>query len=147
MAPVQLLVLGQPLPDDGLAAELDALRETDGVRLLDFQAVRKDADGDAELVPPAELRLPDAPAEGAMVRALLGTGVGIPDPRRYLADGGWYWFLDDQIPPLGTAVVVLLEHRWSEALAQALTARGGALLHDAWVHPSDLPRPMTTRNG
>lgn len=145
MAPVQLLVLALPLPDDALAAELTALHDGEGVRLLDFLAVRKDAGGDAVLVPPGDVRLPPAPADGTLVRALLGAGTGVPDPRRYLTDGGWYWFLDDHLPPRTTTLVVLVEHHWAAPLARALTVRGGTLRHDAWVHPGDLP--TITRDG
>jgi len=147
MIPVQLLVIGQVRPDDTLAAALDGLREGAGVRLLDYQAVHKDVDGDVVFVPCDELRLPCAPAGGSMVRALLGTGRSVPDPRRYLTDGDWYWFLDDHIPPATTALLLLVEHLWAAPLARALSVRGAALLHDAWIHPGDLGRAKTTRNG
>lgn len=147
MTPVQLLVIGRPSPDDTLAAALDGLRAGEAVRLLDYQAVHKAADGDVRFVSPAELSLPCAPADGSVVRALLGTGKSVPDPRRYLTDGDWYWFPDDQIPPLTTTLLVLIEHRWAAPLARALTVRGGALLHDAWIHPSDLGSAKSTHNG
>ena len=148
MAPVQLLIIGQGSPEPGLAAALDGLRHGDAVRLLDYQALRKDADGDVILLPPGDLLLPPSPADGAMVRALLGTGGQVPDPRRYLADGDWYWFLDDQVPPLTTVLLVLVEHRWAAPLAGALTSGGGATLrYDAWVHSGDLRRTKTTPNG
>lgn len=148
MAPIQLLIIGQGPPDAGLAEALDVLRQGEAVRLLDYQALRKDADGDVVLLPPADVLLPESSAEGEMVRALLGTGGRVPDPRRYLTGGDWYWFLDDQIPPLTTVLLVLVEHRWAAPLAGSLTAGGGAtLLYDAWIHPGDLGRAKTTPNG
>ena len=148
MAPVQLLVIGQGSPEAGLAAALDGLRHGESVRVLDYQALRKDADGDVILLPPGDLCLPPPSEEGAMVRALLGTGRQVPDPRRYLTGGDWYWFLDDQVPPLTTVVLVLVEHRWAAPLAAALTTGDAAtLLYDAWIHPADLGPAKTTPNG
>jgi hypothetical protein len=143
---------GSPVPAPrggaaGLAGVLDGVGEDGAVRVVDYQAVRKEVDGEAVLVDAAELRLPPPPAGGRVVRALLGAGADAPDPGRYLTPGDWYWYLDDVILPRATVLLVLVEHRWAAPFARALTARGATLLHDAWVHPSDLASPMTTHDG
>lgn len=147
MTPVQLLVIGPAVPDGSVTAALNGLRGNEAVRLLDYLAVRKDAAGEVALVPATELSLPPPSAGGSLVRALLGTGRGVPDPRRYLTDGDWYWYLDDHLLPRTTTLLVLVEHRWAAPLARALAVRGGTLLHDAWIHPGDLGRPKTTHKG
>jgi hypothetical protein len=154
VAPVQLLVIGYPgtpVPAPrrgaGLTGVLDLVGDGGAVRVVDYQGVRKEIDGEAVLVDAADLRLPPPPGGGRVVRALLGVGAAAPDPGRYLTPGDWYWYLDDVIPPGATVVLVLVEHRWAAPFTRALTARGANLLHDAWVHPSDLASSMTTRDG
>ena len=51
IGPVQLLVLGFTHPEfhGEIAAELERLRESDTVRVIDALAVHKDADGEIEV--------------------------------------------------------------------------------------------------
>ena len=52
VGPVQLLVLGFDKPDfhGEVIAELERLRESDAVRVIDALAVYKDVNGDAEVI-------------------------------------------------------------------------------------------------
>jgi uncharacterized membrane protein len=51
IGPVQLIVLGFPAPDfrGAITAELERLRESDTVRVIDALAVHKDAEGEVEV--------------------------------------------------------------------------------------------------
>ena len=68
LGPVQLLVVGFDRPDFSgeLLAELERLRESDVVRVLDLLVVHKDADGVVQ-----RLHLPTSPPARPRVRALL----------------------------------------------------------------------------
>jgi uncharacterized membrane protein len=70
LGPVQLLVLGFDAPDFSgkVLAELERLRASDVVRVLDLLVVHKGADGVVERFHHSDLD-PDA---GAVVEALLG---------------------------------------------------------------------------
>ena len=62
IGPVQLLVLGFQQPDFSgeIREELDRLRDNDLIRVIDALAVRKDADGNVEVLHESQLR-PSAP--------------------------------------------------------------------------------------
>ena len=57
IGPVQLLVLGFKQPDfqGEIRAELDRLRDSDLVRVIDALAVRKDANGEVETLHESQL--------------------------------------------------------------------------------------------
>jgi uncharacterized membrane protein len=76
IGPVQLLVLGFQHPDfqGEIRAELDRLRDNDLVRVIDALAVRKDADGTAEVLHDSQLSPDDQAAFGALVGGLIGLG-------------------------------------------------------------------------
>ena len=81
IGPVQLLVVGFEGGElnDGILAELDQLRESDMVRLIDLMAVRKDADGSVEKLLRSDLSPEEAEAFGALVGALVGFGAAGED--------------------------------------------------------------------
>ena len=151
MGPVQLLVIGfdDPQFDGSIMAEVERLRESDVVRLIDVIVVRKTADGDLETI---ESRDPEAAEEfGAMVGALIGVGAAGEEGATIgavrgaeVAAGGQLlnddevWYLADAIPEGSAAAVALLEHRWAIGLRDTIAAAGGFHLADAWVHPADL---------
>lgn len=151
MGPVQLLVIGfdDPEFDGSIMAEVERLRESDVVRLIDVIVVRKTADGDLETL---ETRDPEAAEEfGAMVGALVGVGaageegatIGAVRGAEAASSGELLndeevWYLADAIPEGAAAAVALLEHRWAIGLRDAIGAAGGFHLADAWVHPADL---------
>src|SRR5690349_22660106 len=130
LGPVQLLVVAFERPDSGgeVLAELDRLRESDVVRVIDLLVVGKGPDGIVRHDASGE-------ATGAVVAALIG----LDD-----ADGGaWsadeeHWSLDDAIPDDSAAAIALVEHRWAIGTREAIRAAGGVAVADAWVHPEDL---------
>jgi uncharacterized membrane protein len=69
IGPVQLLVLGFQQPDFSgeIREELDRLRDNDLTRVIDALAVRKDADGNVEVLHESQLSADQQQAFGALV--------------------------------------------------------------------------------
>jgi uncharacterized membrane protein len=159
IGPVQLLVLGFPKPNfQGLVLEeLERLRESDTVRVIDALAVRKGTDGSV-----AVLRLSNIPDEeavelGAKIGALIGLGLagergmatgaarGAEAAIETIAEGGARMFSDekawdvlDQIPNGSAAALILVEHRWAIPLRDAIATAGGYRVGDRFISPLDL---------
>ena len=76
IGPVQLIVLGFPHPDfhGEIIDELERLRQTDTVRVIDALAVYKDADGQLEAMHLSNLSQDEAVELGSKVGALIGLG-------------------------------------------------------------------------
>jgi hypothetical protein len=154
LGPVQLVIIAF---DGGtfegrILAELRRLREQDAVRLLDLLFVAKGEDDEVIELVMSDLSSAEAAEYGALVRALMGVGVGgevsAADGERVAAEAASRngsllgpedaWFLADQIPPGTAAAVALLEHRWAVPLRDAIEAADGHDLVDTWIHPEDL---------
>src|SRR3954471_22495596 len=138
--PVQLLVVGFDRADfeSEVLADLERLRESDVVRVIDLLVVHKDADGVFERVEASEFAAEGADASG-VVEALIG--LGRADTAESQADGApldEFWSLDEAIPNDSAALLVLVEHRWATGTLAAIRAAGGVPVADAWVHPADL---------
>jgi uncharacterized membrane protein len=151
--PVQILVIGFDEPEfkGDIRAELDRLRESDVVRLVDVLVVRKDDDGNIERLHHSDLSQEELEEFGATVGALIGFGAGgeegaeagavlgaaaMEGGEAYASEDTWY--VDDAIPPGTAAAIALVEHRWAIGLRDAIRDAGGFHLADAWVHPADL---------
>ena len=77
IGPVQLIVLGFQHPNfhGEIIAELERLRESDTVRVIDSLAVYKDADGELEVEHLSNLSQDEAIELGSKVGALIGLGI------------------------------------------------------------------------
>ena len=77
IGPVQLIVLGfeQPEFHGEIIAELERLRESDTVRVIDSLAVYKDAEGEIEVMHLSNLTRDEAIELGSKVAALIGLGI------------------------------------------------------------------------
>src|SRR4029453_7431693 len=77
IGPVQLIVLGFSHPDfhGEIIEELERLRESDTVRVIDALAVHKDADGEMEVAHLSNLTEDEAVELGTKVGALIGLGM------------------------------------------------------------------------
>ena len=77
IGPVQLLVLGFEHPEfhGEIIEELEKLRESDTVRVIDALAVHKDALGEMEVVHLSNLSKDEAIEFGSKVAALIGLGI------------------------------------------------------------------------
>jgi uncharacterized membrane protein len=77
IGPVQLIVLGFNHPNfhGEVIEELERLRESDTVRVIDALAVHKDPDGEIEVAHLSNLTKDEAVELGTKVGALIGLGI------------------------------------------------------------------------
>ena len=77
IGPVQLIVLGFQHPEfhGEIIAELERLRESDTVRVIDSLAVYKDAAGEIEVEHLSNLSQAEAIELGSKIGALIGLGI------------------------------------------------------------------------
>jgi hypothetical protein len=78
IGPVQLLVIGFNEADfhGHIRAELDRLRASDTIRLIDVAFVAKDSDGNLTRMRMSDLSTEESEEFGAVVGALIGLGAG-----------------------------------------------------------------------
>jgi uncharacterized membrane protein len=154
IGPVQLLVLGFKQPDfqGEIRAELDRLRDNDLVRVIDALAVRKDADGNVDVLHESQLSDDQQAAFGALVGGLIGLGaageegfeIGAERGAEAVAErGGVFdeeqaWDVLAEIPEDTAALLILLEHRWAIPLRDAIARAGGFRLASEFISPLDL---------
>jgi uncharacterized membrane protein len=154
IGPVQLLVLGFKQPDfhGEIREELDRLRDNDLVRVIDALAVRKDADGNVDMLHQSQLSVDEQQAFGALVGGLIGLGaagqegfeVGAERGAEAVAErGGVFseeeaWDVLAEIPPDTAGLLILLEHRWAIPLRDAIARAGGFRLASEFISPLDL---------
>jgi hypothetical protein len=138
LGPVQLLVFGFDRPDFSgeVLAELERLRESDVVRVIDLLVVHKGADGVIRRLHHSDLT---AEGAGAVVGALIGLGATREEAKGgHLPADEEFWSLDEAIPNDSAAAIALIEHRWAIGTRDAIRAAGGVAVADAWIHPADL---------
>jgi uncharacterized membrane protein len=142
IGPVQLIVLGFKNPDfhGEIIAELERLKETDTVRVIDALAVYKDADGEVEAMHLSNLSTDEAIELGSKVGALIGLGfegepgleAGAMAGAEAAADGVSVFSDDDawdvlaEIPNDSAAALLLIEHHWAVPLRDAVFAPAGS---------------------
>src|SRR5438045_6839228 len=125
IGPVQLIVLGFAHPDfhGEVIAELERLRQSDTVRVIDALAVYKDAEGEIEVEHLSNLTQEEAVELGTKIGALIGLGIegeegleaGAVAGAEATADGihffeGEEWDVLADIPNGSAAALLLLEH-------------------------------------
>jgi uncharacterized membrane protein len=154
IGPVQLLVLGFEQPDfhGEVVAELEKLRQSDTVRVIDSLAVYKDAEGEMEVMHLSNLSKEEAIEFGSKVAALIGLGIegeegmeqGAEIGAELGADGihafsdKEAWDILEEIPNDSAAALILLEHHWAVPLRDAILRAGGVGLADGFIHPAEL---------
>jgi hypothetical protein len=137
LGPVQLLVVAFDRPDFSgeVLAELERLRGSDVVRVIDLLVVHKGADGVVQRLQHSDLSAGEADGAGAVVGALIGLGEA---EHGDLPSEEESWSLDEAIPNDSAAAIALVEHRWAIGTRDAIRAGGGVAVADAWIHPADL---------
>ena len=155
IGPVQLLVLGFNQPDfhGEIIDELERLRESDTVRVIDSLAVYKDASGDLEVEHLSNLTEQEAIELGSKIGALIGLGIdgepgavaGAEEGAREAATEGINvlgnadeWDVLEDIPNDSAAALILLEHHWAVPLRDAIARAGGFRISDGFISPLDL---------
>ena len=154
IGPVQLIVLGFNEPDfhGEIVAELERLRESDTVRVIDALAVHKDADGEIEVQHLSNLSKDEAIELGSKVGALIGLGIEGEEGAIAGAEAGAEetdegvhafsdeeaWDVLEEIPNDSAAALILLEHHWAVPLRDAIARAGGFRISDGFISPVDL---------
>jgi uncharacterized membrane protein len=154
IGPVQLLVLGFEHPNfqGEMLAELERLRESDTVRVIDALAVNKDAAGEISILHFGNLSGDQAIEFGATVGALIGVGMGGEEGAEAGAIAGAEaaaegvevfsdedaWDVLAEIPNDTAAALILLEHQWAVPLRDAIARAGGHRINDGFISPFDL---------
>ena len=154
IGPVQLLVLGFNHPNfhGEVIAELERLRDSDTIRVIDALAVHKDAQGELEVAHLSNLTTDQAVELGSKVGALIGLGIegeqgleaGAIAGAQAAADGVQVfddedaWDVLEDIPNDSAAALLLIEHHWAVPLRDAIARAGGFRLSDGFISPLDL---------
>jgi len=151
---VQLIVLGFSHPHfrGEILEELEQLRRSDTVRVIDALAVHKDANGDIEVEHLSNLTKEEAIEMGSKIGALIGLGIegeegfvaGAEAGAEAAADGidvfsdDDAWDILEEIPNDSAAALVLLEHHWAVPLRDAIARANGYRISDGFISPLDL---------
>jgi uncharacterized membrane protein len=155
IGPVQLIVLGFEHPDfhGEIIEELERLRESDTIRVIDSLAVYKDAEGEIEVMHLSNLTKDEAIELGSKVAALIGLGIegeegmeaGAALGAEIAAEEGIQVFSDEDawdvledIPNDSAAALLLIEHHWAVPLRDAVVRAGGFRLAEGFISPLDL---------
>jgi uncharacterized membrane protein len=155
IGPVQLLVLGFNQPDfEGeVIEELERLKQSDTVRVIDSMAVYKDARGELEVAHLSNLSRDEAIELGSKIGALIGLGidgeegaeVGAMAGAQTAAEDGINVFTDEEawdfledVPADTGAALILIEHHWAVPLRDAIARAGGFRISDGFISPIDL---------
>jgi uncharacterized membrane protein len=154
IGPVQLIVLGFEHPEfhGEIIAELERLKESDTVRVIDALAVHKDAQGEIEVAHLSNLSKDEATELGSKVGALVGLGIegeegmyaGAQAGAEAAGDGVSVfsdedaWDVIAEIPNDSAAALLLIEHHWAVPLRDAIARAGGSRISDGFVSPLDL---------
>ena len=155
IGPVQLLVIGFEHPDfhGQIVEELEKLRESDTVRVIDALAVHKDAEGEIEVMHLSNLTKEEAVELGSKIAALIGLGIEGEEGMEALAPVGAEiaaaegihffdeeeaWDVLEDIPNDSAAALLLIEHHWAVGLRDAIASAGGFRISEGMIGPYDL---------
>jgi uncharacterized membrane protein len=156
IGPVQLIALGFSHPDfhGEIIAELERLRESGTVRVIDSLVVYKDANGELEVEHLSNLTESEAIEFGTKIGALIGLGIegeegleagAVAGAEEVAAEGGVHVFTEEEgwdvledIPNDSAAALILLEHHWAVPLRDAVVRAGGFRISDGFISPLDL---------
>jgi uncharacterized membrane protein len=155
VGPVQLLVIGFDRPDfhGEIVGELEQLRRSGDVRVIDALAVHKDADGAIEVQHLSALTRQEAIEVGSKVAALVGLGIEGEEGLHAVAEIGAEdaaahgieifadeveWDVIEEIPNDSVAALILLEHRWAAPLRDSVARAAGYRIANGMISPYDL---------
>jgi hypothetical protein len=145
LGPVEVVVIdfdgnhfkGEILP------ELERLKESDIVRLVDLLVVRKDRSGAVAILTATDLGMDEMLAFGAKIGAIVGSHddaalEGLLAGARVTAGGHVFdeaeaQRLAESIPNDFATAVMILEHRWTLPLQGAIERADGKILSREWI--------------
>jgi hypothetical protein len=133
LGPLQVMVVN--FEDTNFTGEIEAelirLEETGTLRVLDIIFVAKSLEGDIEIIRTDDVH------SGALTQALLGIGSDEAAVQEVMEDAD-VWYAADAIEPGNAAGIMVLEHRWSIPLRDAITAAGGTNVVTEWVDEEEV---------
>lgn len=155
VGPVQLLVLGFDHPNfhGEVIEELERLKASDTIKVIDALAVHKDPEGNIEVAHLSNLTDEEATEIGSVVGALVGLGIEGEEGMEIGAELGAIagvdgeldvfdeqdaWDVIAEIPNDSAAALLLLEHHWAVPLRDAVARAGGFRISDGFISPIDL---------
>ncbi len=155
IGPVQLLAIGFKGPDfkGEILEEIERLRESDTIRLIDSLTVYKDVNGDVAAVKVGNLTADEEVELGSTVAALIGFGMkgeagmieGAEIGAEVAATDGVNvfseadaWDVMESIAPDTAVAILLIEHNWAVPLRNAIARAGGFRLTEGFIDPFDL---------
>ena len=154
IGPVQLIVLGFRQPDfhGEIIAELERLRASETIRVIDALAVYKDPNGNLSAEHLSNLSPEEAVELGSKVGALIGLGFAGEEGVAAGAEAGAAaaargihvledaegWDVLADVPNDSAAALLLIEHHWAVPLRDAIARARGFRLSDGFVSPFDL---------
>lgn len=156
IGPVQLIILGFNHPDfhGEIIAELERLRQSGTIRVIDALAIYKDANGELEVEHLSNLSEQEAIEVGSTIGALIGLGIegeegieagAVAGAEQAAAEGGVHvfseedgWDVLEDIPNDAAAALILIEHHWAVPIRDAVFRAGGFRISDAFISPLDL---------
>jgi hypothetical protein len=143
IGPIQMYVLSFEKPEfkGRIAEELEALRVSGVVRIVDSLAVVKDAQGDLMTARWSDLQETDGIPAGSVLGGLLGLELaaegGPVDPGAIVraiadeapdeAERATLSAMFEDVPRGGAVLMLLIEHRWALPLSGAVAGAGGVL--------------------
>lgn len=150
IGPIQLIVLGFTHPDfrGEVIAELEKLRKTDSIRVIDALAVHKGPQGNIAVERLSTL----SPAEAVELGGKIGTLIGLGAAGEAGAEAGAAakkggvhpfddadaWDVLADIPNDSAAALLLIEHHWAVPLRDAVARARGFRISDGFISPFDL---------
>jgi uncharacterized membrane protein len=155
MGPIELLLLGAVDTDfgDRLAAELDRLRASDVIRVIDALVLTMTPDGGVETLRLGNLSPQEAVELGGTIGALAGFRLDGPAGAREGAEvgateaatEGMSVFTEDDayellagVPDGSAVAMLLLEHHWASGLRDVLARSGASTIASRVLLAGDL---------
>jgi uncharacterized membrane protein len=154
MGPLHLLVLAFDKPnfEGWVADELDFLRDTGIIRLVDALAVYKDAEGNIAALQESDLGIEERMLVAGAIGGLMGLGAAGEEGAvegalgRMEAIAANEFGLDDQdieavadeLDPDSAALILLFEHAWARGLKDAVIDAGGFVVNQMILDPFTL---------
>lgn len=154
VGPLHLLVLAFDKPnfEGWVADELDFLRESGVITVVDALAIYKSPEGDLEVIQESDLDLEDRIAVAGVIGGLMGLGAGgaegaiegALDRMESVAENE-FGFSDTDIldiaeglAPDSAALILLFEHTWALGLKEAVLDAGGMVVAQGLLTPETL---------
>jgi uncharacterized membrane protein len=155
IGPIQLFVVEFERPEfkGRIAEELEALRTSGEIRIVDSLAVVKDAAGDTMTMRWSDLEETDQIPAGTVIGGLLGLELSsegpvdagaiaraIADEEPDAAERATLAAVFAGVPQGGAVLLLLIEHRWALPLSNAVRGAGGALSGQRMISEATMER-------